>query len=411
MKILLVLPVLITAQLVEMESLSSANMRFNLNLFHTMSRGNASSNLFYSPVSISLALTMVSLGAKGNTEAQMYKVLGFNNFTKSANVSLIPEVLPAKTPTTDPHLMAQTEKFDLPELTKSAAELEKKAEKIQCSFKKLMSVLNKAGISYVLRLANRLYGEQSYQFVEKFINDTKEYYNSGLQLIDFKNKPQTARVTINKWVEKKTNGKIKYLIPPRAIDTLTKLVLVNAIYFKGSWEKKFPNEATTDGNFRVNKNQTKPVKMMKQTSQFSLADIPEVNSQLEKALTNQKLMEWTSPNMLQLRPVQVFLPKFRMGHTYDMKSILVSLGMDDVFDGGRVNLSGVSPNNDLVLSKVIHKAFIEVNEEGTKAAAATGAIEEIRSFPQRFIADHPFIFFIRHNPSHTMLFFGRFCTP
>ncbi len=100
-----------------------------------------------------------------------------------------------------------------------------------------------------------------------------------------------------------------------------------------------------------------------------------------------------------------------MEETYDMKSLLISMGMEDVFDGQKVNLSGMSPNKDLVLTKVIHKAFVEVNEEGTEAAGATGAIVANRSFAQVFIADHPFLFFIRHNPSSSILFYGRFCSP
>ncbi len=133
-------------------------------------------------------------------------------------------------------------------------------------------------------------------------------------------------------------------------------------------------------------------------------------TQLEKALTYEKLMEWTKPRMMRQQEVQVSLPRFKMEETYDMKSLLISMGMEDVFDGQKVNLSGMSPNNDLVVSKVIHKAFVEVNEEGTEAAAATGAVVGIRSFAQMFIADHPFLFFIRHNPSNSILFSGRFCS-
>ncbi len=132
--------------------------------------------------------------------------------------------------------------------------------------------------------------------------------------------------------------------------------------------------------------------------------------QLEKALTYEKLMEWTKPSMMRQQEVQVSLPRFKMEETYDMKSLLISMGMEDVFDGQKVNLSGMSPNNDLVVSKVVHKAFVEVNEEGTEAAAATGAVVAIRSFAQMFIADHPFLFFIRHNPSNSILFYGRVCS-
>ncbi len=136
--------------------------------------------------------------------------------------------------------------------------------------------------------------------------------------------------------------------------------------------------------------------------------------QLEKALTYEKLMEWTKPSKMRRQEVQVSLPRFKMEETYDMESLLISMGMEDVFDEQKVNLSGMSPNNDLVVSEVIHKAFVEVNEEGTEAAAATAIIGLTGSMPvdpKTFIADHPFLFFIRHNPSNSILFSGRFCSP
>ncbi|XP_026138973.1 leukocyte elastase inhibitor-like isoform X3 [Carassius auratus] len=389
-----------------MESLSAANTQFCLNLFKKISEGDASGNVFYSPISISSALAMVSLGAKENTAAQMFKVLSFTNPPK-------------------PDAATETE------------------DQIHSSFNKLMSEVKKPGSLYVLSLANRLYGEQSYQFVEKFLNDAKRYYEAGLEEVDFKKKSDATRVDINKWVEKNTQGKIKDLLPQGSIDARTRLVLVNAIYLKGNWMKKFPKGATRDGQFKLNKTQTKPVEMMNQTTEFPLAFIPEMDSQvlelpyvgknlslliilpneiqdettglqkLEKALSYEKLMEWTRPEVMYETDVKVSLPRFKMEETYDMKSLLISMGMEDVFDGKKVNLSGMSPNNDLVVSKVIHKAFVEVNEEGTEAAAATGFTEMKKSgrIPKVFNADHPFLFFIRHNPSKSILFYGRFCSP
>lgn len=121
-------------------------------------------------------------------------------------------------------------------------------------------------------------------------------------------------------------------------------------------------------------------------------------------------MEWTRPDMMDLLEVEVSLPRFRMEETYNMKDLLISLGMVDAFDSQKANFSGMSPSNDLVLSKVVHKSFVEVNEEGTEAAAATGAVVA-NSLPNRFCANHPFLFFIRHNPSKSILFYGRVCSP
>uniref|UniRef100_A0A8C2CQH7 Serpin B6 n=1 Tax=Cyprinus carpio TaxID=7962 RepID=A0A8C2CQH7_CYPCA len=435
-----------------MEPLSSANTQFSLNLFKKISGGNTSKNVFYSPISISSALAMVSLGAKGNTATQMFKVLGFTNTAKPDAATPVPHQQAQKPQMPcgvkgqhEPSMTQQTQKSELPpQLKKSPAQPtpgQKTEDQIHSSFNKLMSELKKPGAPYVLSLANRLYGEQSYQFVEKFLNDAKRYFEAGLEEVDFKKKSDAARVDINKWVEKNTQGKIKDLLPQGAIDEMTRLVLVNAIYFKGNWEKKFPKDATRDGQFKLNKTQTKPVKMMQQKAQFPLALIPEMDSQvlelpyvgknlsmliilpseiqdettglqqLEKAVTYEKLMEWTKPSKMRQQEVEVFLPRFKMEETYDMKSLLISMGMEDVFDGQKVNLSGMSPSYDLVLTKVIHKAFVEVNEEGTEAAAATGVVVANRSFAQMFIADHPFLFFIRHNPSNSILFYGRFCSP
>ncbi|KAK7146740.1 hypothetical protein R3I94_009547 [Phoxinus phoxinus] len=432
-----------------MEHLSAANTQFSLNLFKKISGGNASGNVFYSPVSISSALAMVSLGARGNTAAQMTKVLGFNNPPPAQAMmqqAQKPQITCGVKVQHGPSMMQQTQKPQLPvEVLKCPAQLvpgQKPEDQIHSSFNKFMSELNKPGVPYALSLANRLYGEQSYQFVEKFLNDAKIYYEAGLEKVDFKNKSEAARVNINKWVQKKTQEKIKDLVPKGAIDGMTRLVLVNAIYFKGNWEKKFPKEATRDGQFKLNKNQTKPVKMMCLKTKFPLVFIPEINSQvlelpyvgknlsmliilpnemeddtglqkLEKALTYEKLMEWTNPEVMHQQEVQVSLPRFKMEEKYDMKSLLISMGMEDVFDERKVNLSGLSSNNDLVVSKVIHKAFFEVNEEGTEAAAATGVVMMTRCLiiPQVFNADHPFLFFIRHNATKSILFNGRFCSP
>ncbi|XP_077077732.1 leukocyte elastase inhibitor-like isoform X7 [Siphateles boraxobius] len=339
-------------------------------------------------------------------------------------------------------MMQQTQKPQTPAELKKCPE-EKPEDQIHSSFNKFMSELNKPGVPYVLSLANRLYGEQSYQFVEKFLNDAKSYYEAGLEKVDFQNESEAARVNINKWVEKKTQEKIKDLLPQGAIDGMTKLVLVNAIYFKGNWEEKFPKESTSDEQFKLNKNQTKPVKMMHQKEEFPLAFLPEINSQvlelpyvgknlsmliilpnemeddttglqkLEKALTYEKLMEWTNPEVMSQEEVQISLPRFKMEEKYDMKSLLISMGMEDVFDMQKVNLSSMTSNNDLVVSEVIHKAFVEVNEEGTEAAAATFAdvVADCYIKPQIFNADHPFLFFIRHNPTKSILFYGRFCSP
>ncbi|XP_065155059.1 leukocyte elastase inhibitor-like isoform X2 [Paramisgurnus dabryanus] len=308
-----------------------------------------------------------------------------------------------------------------------------------------MSELNEPGVPYMLSLANRLYGEKSYQFIDKFISESQKYYQAGLESVDFIKNSEAARININNWVEENTQGKIKDLVAVGFLNDSTRLVLVNAIYFKGTWDTIFQKKDTVDQQFKVNKNETKPVKMMNQTAHFSLTFIAEVNSQilelpyigrnlsmliilpneieddttglqkLEKTLTYEKLMEWTKPENMTFAKVEISLPRFKLEQTYDMKNLLVRLGMVDAFDMGKANFSGMSSKNDLVVSGVIHKSFVEVNEEGTEAAAVTGLVMTTCSRyytpPKIFNADHPFLFFIRHNTTNTIIFYGRLCSP
>ncbi|KAK3542411.1 hypothetical protein QTP86_025815 [Hemibagrus guttatus] len=381
-----------------MESLSMANTNFALQLFSKIKEGNKSNNIFYSPLSISSALAMVSLGAAGNTATQMSETLHQSKAT----------------------------------------------DDIHASFNKLMSELNKAGAPYTLSLANRLYGEQSYQFVGKFLNDTKTHYNAELETVDFKSNPEASRVKINNWVEKQTKEKIKNLLAKEIVNNLTRLVLVNAIYFKSTWDKQFDKQKTKEYPFRLNKRETKPVQMMNQKAKFPLVFIPEMQckilempykghnlsmiimlpveieddttglEKLEKHLTYEKFMEWTRPDMMDTVEVQVSLPRFKLEETYDMNGLLISMGMVDAFDPVKCDFSRMSPSDDLVLSKVVHKSFVEVNEEGTEAAAATAAVMMVncaRLIPERFVADHPFLFFIQHKPTRSILFCGRYSSP
>ncbi|XP_073344714.1 leukocyte elastase inhibitor-like [Pagrus major] len=312
---------------------------------------------------------------------------------------------------------------------------------VHAKFAKLLSDLNKADAPYSLSVANRLYGEQSYQFVKDFLAETGKHYSAELESVDFKTKAEAARVNINSWVEKQTQDKIKDLLAQGVVDNMTKLVLVNAIYFKGNWAKQFKEEVTEDAKFRINKNDAKPVKMMRQTSEFRFNNVPEVNckilempykgndlsmliflpneieddttglEKLEKALTYEKFMEWTEK--MHEEEVEVSLPRFKMEEKYDLNGVLISMGMVDAFNPAMSDFSGMSTTNDLSLTKVVHKAFVEVNEEGTEAAAATAPVMIALSFIPTpiFKADHPFLFFIRHNDTKSILFAGRFCSP
>ncbi|XP_041665079.1 leukocyte elastase inhibitor-like isoform X3 [Cheilinus undulatus] len=376
--------------------LTKANTSFCLALFKKLSENDNTANIFFSPFSISSALAMLMLGARGNTAAQMSECL----------------------------------------------ETKECQDEVHTGFTQLLRELNKAGALYALSVANRLYGEKSCQFEEEFLESTKKHYEAELEMVDFITGFEAARLNINNWVEGKTQGKIKDLLAQGVVDSLTRLVLVNAIYFKGKWSEQFEEWMTWPTPFRLTKNETKTVKMMRIKSKFPLADIPEANFQilempykgkelsmliflpneiedettglekLEMQLTYENFERWT--NMMQEVEVMVKLPRFKMEETYDLMGVLMSMGMVDAFDMGMCDFSGMSPAKELVLSKVVHKAFVEVNETGTEAAAATffSSYASINlSKPLCFIADHPFVFFIRHNPSKSILFAGRHCSP
>ncbi|XP_056376993.1 serpin B6-like isoform X1 [Hyla sarda] len=379
-----------------MDSLSAANGTFAVNLFKKLTESNNKGNLFFSPLSISSALGMIYLGTKGNTASQMSKVLQFE-----------------------------------------------KAKDVHGAFQSLISEINKPGTDYLLRTANRLYGEKSFTFLDEFLESTQKHYHADIQSVDFSAKSEDCRKEINSWVEQKTEGKIQDLLPSGSVDSLTRLVLVNAIYFKGNWANQFDKNATHEMPFRLNKNETKPVQMMYKKAKYPMTyvgelftkvlELPYVNNELsmiimlpddiqdgttgleklEQELTYEKFADVTNPDNMNRTEVELSLPRFKLENCYDLESVLGGLGMTDAFDIGKCDFSGMSGDRDLVLSKVIHKSFVEVNEEGTEAAAATGAVIMLRCarFVPRFTCDHPFLFFIIHKQSRCILFFGRFTSP
>lgn len=378
-----------------MEQLSTANTRFALDLFRTLKEQNPTGNIFISPTSISSALAMIFLGARGTTAAQMSKSLYFDA-----------------------------------------------VKEIHSRFQSLNADINKHGAPYVLKLANRLYGEKSYDFLPEFLASTRKEYGAELASVDFQRASEDARKAINEWVKGQTEGKIPELLAAGVVDNTTKLVLVNAIYFKGSWQEKFIENATTDAPFRLNKKDTKTVKMMYQKKKFPYGYIEDLKcrvlelpyqgqelsmvillpediedeatglKQIEEQLTLEKLREWTKPENLDLIEVNVHLPRFKVEDSYYLNSPLARLGVEDLFNS-KADLSGMSGARDLFISQIVHKSFVEVNEEGTEAAAATaGIVAYCMLMPEEhFVVDHPFIFFIRHNPSANILFLGRICSP
>lgn len=379
-----------------MEQLSSANTLFALELFQTLNESSPTGNIFFSPFSISSSLAMVFLGAKGSTAAQLSKTLHFDS-----------------------------------------------VEDIHSCFQSLTAEVSKLGASHTLKLANRLYGEKTYNFLPEYLASTQKMYGADLAPVDFLHASEDARKEINQWVKGQTEGKIPELLSVGVVDSMTKLVLVNAIYFKGMWEEKFMTEDTTDAPFRLSKKDTKTVKMMYQKKKFPFGYISDLKckvlempyqggelsmvillpkdiedestglKKIEKQITLEKLLEWTKRENLEFIDVHVKLPRFKIEESYTLNSNLGRLGVQDLFSSSKADLSGMSGSRDLFISKIVHKSFVEVNEEGTEAAAATGGIATFCMLlpEEEFTVDHPFIFFIRHNPTSNVLFLGRVCSP
>ena len=348
------------------------------------------SNIFFSPYSISTALAMTYEGAKGQTAEEMQSVF---NFPEDSAVR-------------------------------------------RSAFANIYNEINKEEQKYRLSTANALWAQENYPFLDEYFNTTEKYYGGKVTNMDFRNAPEPSRLTINKWVEDQTNDKIKDLIPQGQIDPSTRLVLTNAIYFKGDWALKFDKVKTTESDFRVSPSNTVKAQMMSLTGEdakfnYAQADglqilelpyegdelsmivlLPEDDdiSSLENELDSEKLDEWKS--MLREREINVYMPKFRFETKYFMKKDLSEMGMPTAFTSG-ADFSGMTGKKDLYISQVIHQAFVEVDEEGTEAAAATAVVmkEISAAMPSVFRADHPFIFIIQQKDTGNILFMGKVMNP
>ncbi|XP_038381768.1 serpin B10 [Canis lupus baileyi] len=397
-----------------MDSLAKSINQFALDFSKKLAESAEGKNIFFSPWGISTSLAMVYLGTGSTTAAQMAQVL---HFSRDKDLKSCPE----------------SEKKRKMEFGLG------KVEEIHSHFQTLISEINNPSTSYVLKTANRLYGEKTYPFHTKYLEDMKAYFGAEPQSVNFVGASGQIRKEINSWVESQTEGKIPNLLPDDAVDSATRMVLVNALYFKGIWEHQFSVQDTTEKPFRINKSTSKPVLMMSMKEKLQIFHIEKPQAiglqlyydshdlsllvllpedvdgldQLERAITYEKLSEWTSADMMELYEVELHLPKFRLEETYDLKSSLRSMGMSDAFNQGKADFSGMSMEGNLFLSNVFHKSFIEINEQGTEAAAGSGSEVSIRSRlpPIEFNANHPFLFFIRHNKTASILFYGRFCSP
>ncbi|MCP4573863.1 MAG: serpin family protein [bacterium] len=360
---------------------------FGVDLHHALHAEDG--NLFLSPASISYALGMTRTGARGRTAAEMDQVL---------------------------HLTG--------------------SEGDAVAYSRLMDSLLEGNDAVTLRLANRLYGQTGLGFRAEFLATVDRHFRGGFEEVDYRADAERARGLINTWVSDQTAARIPELLVPGTVGHSTRLVLVNAIYFLGDWQIRFPAENTRPRPFHLADGTTADVPMMSETSIFGYAApaglqvlaLPYKGGTLEMIvllptakegldglagrLNSDTLAAWLAgPAPTRTR---VVLPKFEFTSEFLLRETLVGLGMRAAFTGA-ADFSGMVSGGGLAVDDVVHKAYVRVDEKGTEAAAATGVIMKTTAMPPppaaEFVADRPFLFLIRHIPTGTVLFQGRVSDP
>ncbi|XP_052677584.1 leukocyte elastase inhibitor-like [Crassostrea angulata] len=346
------------------------------------------SNVFYSPFSISTALAMVHLGARTQTLKEMNEVLHFDKMAKD----------------------------------------------IHSAFGGYLEYLSKETGDVTLKTANRIYQSMMLKPEETFMKECEKHFKAATESMDF-SQSAVASSKINSWVSQQTESKIQNLVPADALDALTVMVLINAIYFKGNWKSQFQSEETQKMEFR-NKKDNFMTDMMYQMDYFRFCHLPEMQikaldipyqgdklsmlvllpmavdglNDLEKKLSEHLLNDIISN--LEENEVEVYLPKFKMESEFNLRPYLSAMGMSSAFDENKADFSGMDKSKNVYISELFHKAFVEMNEEGSEAGAITFLVTSTSNhITQEFRANHPFLFFIRDSVNDVILFSGRFYQP
>ena len=371
------------------------NSALAFNLYQVLK--DTDGNLFYSPYSISEALAMTYGGARGETERQMQAAL----------------------------------QFKLPQ------------DRLHPAFNSLDNELSKRGQGakgaddqgFRLHVVNAIWGQQGFKFTQQYLDLLAQNYGAGLRIVDYIKDAEKSRQTINQWVSDQTENRIKDLLPQGSIDSLTRLVLTNAIYFNAAWQSQFQKNATADGQFTLLNGNKVTVPMMRQMHTFGYTEgtdyqaveLPYDGNELsmvillpkadrfkafEAALKAQQVKDIVQN--LKSSEVDLTMPRFKVESQFNLKKALASLGMPIAFSASEADFSGMDGQKDLYISDVVHKAYVNVDENGTEAAAATGVVVGTTSMPAKtyqVTLDHPFIFFIRDIQTGAILFLGRVASP
>jgi serpin B len=369
-----------------------SNNTFAFDLYQRLSEEN-DGNLFFSPFSMSSALAMTYGGARGETADQMREVFH----------------------------------FDLED------------EKLHETFGHLVRHLNQSAkrSGAELKVANALWGQEDFEFKKKYRSLLKDDYISPLERVNFRGETEQARGQINRWASDRTNGRIEKLLPRGILNQFTRLVLTNAIYFKASWIHPFEKERTETETFTRADGSEVRVPMMNQTEQmgymetddFQMLSMPYEQAKLsmlfflpkKKGELDEVAAEITEERFLELtgqltnQRVAVTIPKFKLTTRLSLSDHLRKMGMVNAFDPQEADFTGMSRREDMHLQAVVHKAYVDVDEKGTEAAAATGVVAGVTAMPPgetiTFRADHPFLFLIRDRQTDSILFMGRVSDP
>ncbi|XP_032117190.1 neuroserpin [Sapajus apella] len=368
----------------------------SVNMYNRLRATGEDENILFSPLSIALAMGMMELGAQGSTQKEIRHSMGYDGLKNGEEFSVLKE-------------------FSNMVTTKES--------------------------QYVMKIANSLFVQNGFHVNEEFLQMLKKYFNAEVNHVDFSQNVAVAN-HINKWVENNTNNLLKDLVSPRDFDAATHLALISAVYFKGSWKSQFRPENTRTFSFTKDDESEVQIPMMYQQGEFYYGEFSDGSNEaggiyqvleipyegdeismmlvlsrqevplatLEPLVKAQLIEEWA--NSVKKQKVEVYLPRFTVEQEIDLKDVLKALGITEIFIKD-ANLTGLSDNKEIFLSKAIHKSFLEVNEEGSEAAAVSGMIAISRMavlYPQ-VIVDHPFFFLIRNRRTGTILFMGRVMHP
>lgn len=372
------------------------SVEVSVNMYNHLRATGEDENILFSPLSIALAMGIMEFGAQGSTLKEIRHSVDYDNLKTGEEFSFL---------------------------------------------KDFSNMVTAEESQYVMKIANSLFIQNGFHVNDKFLQMMKKYFNAEVNHVDFSQNVAVANY-INKWVENNTNNLLKDLVSPRDFDAVTHMALISAVYFKGNWKSQFRPENTRTFSFTKDDESEIQIPMMYQQGEFYYGEFSDGSNEaggiyqvleipyegdeismmlvlsrqevplatLEPLVKAQLIEEWA--NSVKKQKVEVYLPRFTVEQEIDLKDILKALGITEIFIKD-ANLTTLSDNKEIFLSKAIHKSFIEVNEEGSEAAAASGMIAISRMavlYPQ-VIVDHPFFFLIRNRRTGTILFMGRVMHP